>query len=67
MTERTRLERDIATLRESVRIDGHDIGNATSAAERKGILQHIGWCIQELQDLKARLEKTPADRDASNG
>ncbi len=56
MTEADRILRDIDTLRRSVSIDWEDLTGLTLTPEQRlGILRHVGFCIDELKDLYARL------------
>jgi hypothetical protein len=53
-----RIKRDIDTLRESIKIDNDEIRSLHLTGERlQGALQHIGWCMTELDQLKKTLEK----------
>ena len=54
MTEREKFERDIATLRESIRLYKMSL-HEQRPKEVRGTLQAIGWCIKELADLQSRL------------
>lgn len=57
MTSQEKLQRDIDTLRESIKLDWQDIAtNQLSANDKKGIKQHIQLCIDELKNLNERLE-----------
>jgi len=60
MTDQQKRLRDIDTLMESIRLNYADLGKlAMTAEERKGIRQHIGWCIKELTELLTRLDSAP--------
>lgn len=60
MTEQEMLERDIATLKESVNLDWRDLQKlGLSKEEAAGIRKHIDFCIKDLKDLierRARLK-----------
>ena len=57
MTSQEKLQRDIDTLRESIKLDWQDIATKQlSATERQGIRQHIQWCTDELKNLYEKLE-----------
>lgn len=57
MTSQEKLQRDIDTLRESIKLDWQDIATKQlSLTERKDIKQHIQWCSDELKSLYDRLE-----------
>jgi hypothetical protein len=55
MTEREQLERDIDTLRESIKLYGANIVRETPT-EIQGTLKAIGWCQKELAQLEAQLK-----------
>jgi hypothetical protein len=51
-----KLERDIETLRESIRLNGQELSNLAFTPERlNGILTHSAWCLQALNELNMRL------------
>jgi hypothetical protein len=57
MTSQEKLQRDIDTLRESIKLDWQDIATKQlSPTEKQGIKQHIQWCTDELKNLYERLE-----------
>ncbi len=58
MTPTEKLKSDIETLRESVKLDGivFEILGLT-AEERAGILEHMGECLSELQELTSKLKE----------
>ena len=58
MTPTEKLKRDIETLRESIKLDGivFEILGLTPD-ERAGILEHMGSCLSELQELKSKLKE----------
>ena len=58
MTPTEKLKRDIETLRESIKLDGivFEILGLTPD-ERAGILEHMGECLSELQELKSKLKE----------
>ena len=45
-------------LRNSIKLAGPEILRASSAQERKQILDHIGWCQKELAQLKSKLKSS---------
>lgn len=56
MNHREMLERDINTLRESIRLNYADLGNGiVSSEDRNGILKSIAICNEELAQLIGRL------------
>ena len=57
MTSQEKLQRDIDTLRESIKLEWQDIATKQlSITERQDIKQHIQWCSDELKNLYERLE-----------
>ena len=58
MTPTEKLKRDIETLRESIKLDGivFEIIGLTPE-ERAGIVEHIGQCLSELQELTSKLKE----------
>jgi len=64
MTPTEKLKRDIETLRGSITLDGmvFDILGLTPE-ERAGILDHIGWCLSELEELKSKLNEQEKNSD----
>ena len=55
MTEREKLERDIATLRESIKLYGANIAKE-KPDEIQATLKAIGWCRTELAALEGELQ-----------
>lgn len=48
---------DIVTLLESIKLDNEDIRNLNlTGSALQGVLEHIGWCMTELDSLKKRLD-----------
>jgi hypothetical protein len=64
MTPTEKLKRDIETLRGSISLDGmvFEILGLTPD-ERAGILEHMGWCLSELQELKSKLNEQENNAD----
>ncbi|WP_143439066.1 hypothetical protein [Hoeflea halophila] len=63
MTEYEKLQRDIAGLKESIRLDWLDLDSLSlDAKERQGIRQSTDYLIQELKGLLERLERLDSDR-----
>lgn len=58
LTETEKLIRDIKGLKESIRLSGPEFLNASNAKERKGILDHLGWCRMEIAKLESELKKS---------
>jgi hypothetical protein len=58
MTPTEKFKKDIETLRESIKLDGivFEIIGLTPE-ERAGILEHIGQCLSELQELTSKLKE----------
>jgi len=56
MTEKEKLDRDIATLRASIK-QGAPEYMLASREEKSDILKHIGWCIAELRELQTQLKQ----------
>jgi len=57
MTSQEKLQRDIDTLRESIKLNWQDIAiKQLSATQRQGVKQHVQWCTDELKKLYERLE-----------
>jgi hypothetical protein len=56
MTEKAKLEHDIATLRASIKLGAPQYMHATRE-EKSDILKHIGWCIAELRELQTQLKQ----------
>lgn len=57
MTSQEKLQRDIDTLRESIKLEWQDIATKQlNITERQDIKQHIQWCTDELKNLYERLE-----------
>lgn len=53
MTKQQKTNRDIETLRESIRLDFKELANTKQQTDRIAIWQHIKWCTSELQLLCA--------------
>ena len=64
MTPTEKFKKDIETLRESISLDGmvFEILGLTPD-ERAGILEHMGWCLSELQELKSKLNEQEHNAD----
>lgn len=56
MTEKEKLESDIAALRRSIKLGAPEYMHATRD-EKSDILKHIGWCIAELRELQTQLKE----------
>ena len=56
MTEKEKLERDIVTLRATIKLGAPEYMHATRE-EKSDILKHIGWCIAELRALQTQLKE----------
>ena len=56
MTDLEKLQRDIDTLKESIELNRVNL-HQRSREELLQILQHTGWCISELEELKRELER----------
>jgi len=67
MTPTEKLKRDIETLRESIKLDGivFEILGLTQE-ERAGILEHMGGCLSELQELKSQLKEQENNADLTS-
>ena len=67
MTPTEKLKTDIATLRESIKMDGivFEIIGLTPE-ERAGIVEHLGWCLSELQELKSKLREQENSSDPTS-
>ncbi|MFY9655863.1 MAG: hypothetical protein WAK01_04630 [Methylocystis sp.] len=61
MTPTEKLKSDIETLRESIKVDGivFEILGLTPD-DRAGILEHMGECLSEIQELKSQLRDKEA-------
>jgi hypothetical protein len=56
MTEREKMLRDIKTLRESIALNRIEVAKPDiTGAERRAIIEHGAWCMQELAKLIADL------------
>jgi hypothetical protein len=56
MTEREKLLRDIQGLRESIELNRAEVTRPDiTGAERRAIIKHGVWCMQELAKLIADL------------
>lgn len=52
MTEREKIERDIATLRESLRLDFEELGRMNLDRQgRRNLRTHAAWCVHSLNGL----------------
>ena len=52
-----RVIQDIVTLLESIKSDNEDIRNLNlTGRDLQGVLEHIGWCMTELDSLRKRLD-----------
>lgn len=51
LDEKARLERDIATLKESIELNRMHLAQRTGQ-ELREILQHTAWCLSELEILR---------------
>ncbi len=51
MTRLEALKRDLETLRDSLKLDAAELQSA-SPEERKAILEHMTWCIDEMTALR---------------
>lgn len=57
--ELQRLQHDIDTLKESIRLDWVDMASRPmSPAERGALRTHIGFLIRELENLLRRLDES---------
>ncbi|MDO9272699.1 MAG: hypothetical protein Q7T94_06750 [Rugosibacter sp.] len=57
MTSQEKLQRDIETLKESIRLNWQELGTTSfKPTDRDGIRQNIKWCLEELQSLYDQLE-----------
>lgn len=45
------LQRDVETLKESIRRGFDDLTSAATAEERAAIRKHLKWCSDELRKL----------------
>ena len=55
MTDAEKLQRDMDTLRDSIRRDWQDVSRLSGKA-REDVLEHLIWCDGELAGLRRRLE-----------
>jgi len=64
MTPTEKFKRDIETLRESIKVDGivFEIIGLTPE-ERSGIVEHMGQCLSELQELTSKLKEQESNAD----
>jgi hypothetical protein len=61
MIEEEKLRWDIATVRESIRLDWADLASKNlSADQRKAIREHLGMCNSALKDFRNRLDTLSA-------
>jgi hypothetical protein len=56
MTEIEKLQRDIDTLNDSVKLNKMNLAQRTQE-ELIGILKHTEWCMTELESLKRELKQ----------
>jgi hypothetical protein len=56
MTDIEKLERDIATLKESIELNRMHLSQRTQE-ELRGILRHTEWCMTELAKLELELKR----------
>lgn len=56
MTEIEKLERDIDTLKESIRLNRMNLDQRTQE-ELRGILKHTALCMTELESLQMDLKR----------
>jgi hypothetical protein len=62
VTEVEKLNRDIATFLESIRLNSRDLANLTmSASEAAGIRENTKLCINELSNLLKHLPTAKSD------
>ena len=58
MTSQEKLQRDIDTLKESIRLNWNDIqATPLSMKEKQDLRDNIAWCTEELRSLLAQLDK----------
>ena len=56
MTPQQILQRDIETLKESIRLNWQDVNTpGLTTQEREDIRKNIKWCLDELQNLFSQL------------
>jgi hypothetical protein len=51
MTRIETLKRDLATLRDSLKLDSEEL-QRVSPEERKVVLEHMKWCADEMATLR---------------
>jgi hypothetical protein len=56
MTDIEKLQRDIDTLKESIKLNRMNLHHRTRE-ELQGILQHTAWCMSELETLENELRR----------
>ena len=57
MTSQEKINRDMDTLRDSIKFEWQDLASKQlTIDERNGLKQRIDWFINELKILNARLE-----------
>jgi hypothetical protein len=56
MTEIEKLQRDIDTLKESIKLNRMNLDQRTQE-ELRGILQHTALCMTELESLQMDLKR----------
>lgn len=60
MTPQEKLQRDIATLKESIALNWTEIGAkplTLTKKELQGIRDNVAWCTEEMRSLLAQLDK----------
>jgi len=67
MTPTEKLKTDIERLRESIKVDGivFEILGLT-AEDRAGVVEHMGQCLSELEELKSRLKQEENNADLTS-
>lgn len=64
MTDREKIERDIETLRESLRMDFEELGRMNLDKQgRRNLRTHAAWCAQSLQGLIIWLDQLDKRED----
>lgn len=56
MNAREKFEADIETLRDSINYSCRAWEDIATPHERRAAIEHIDWCIRELEAMKARLQ-----------
>lgn len=65
MTKAEQIERDVATLKESISRDMKDWLGATTEQERTGIRTHLRFCVEELLWILGEMDKAENAPDLS--